>query len=123
MILRERCAPCIAFDLPPRAPHPTYAWWRVSQVKAAALFSDERFAGARPDTIKRSGWTRMSATKKEICAQFLRSRSVVTRADGGAATARTGVQWMLTVGTMVRVSTSCSSKRGKHQCIAKRWQL
>ena len=101
MFLRERCAPCIEFDLPPHAPLPTCAGWRVSQVKAAALFSDERFAGARPDAIKRSGWTRMSATKKEICAQLLRSRSVVTRADGGAATARTGVQWMLTVGTTV----------------------
>ena len=41
----------------------------------------------------------MSAEKKRITAQLLRSRSVVTRADGGAATARTGVKWMLTVGT------------------------
>ena len=69
------------------------------QVTAASLLVAERFAGARPDAIKRQGWTRMTAEKKRITAQLLRSRSVVTRADGGAATARTGVKWMLTVGT------------------------
>lgn len=43
----------------------------------------------------------MSAQKKRITAELLRSRSVVKRADGGAATARSGVKWMLTVGTTV----------------------
>lgn len=43
----------------------------------------------------------MSATKCNITATLLRSRSVVKRADGGAATARSGLKWMLTVGKTV----------------------
>ena len=43
----------------------------------------------------------MSSRKCEIAANLLRSRSVVKQADGGAATSRTGVKWMLTVGTTV----------------------
>ena len=43
----------------------------------------------------------MSETKCKIASTLLRSRSVVKRADGGAATSRTGLKWMLMVGTTV----------------------
>ena len=87
---------CFAFEM-------RHFWtiFALSQVKAASLFSAERYAGALPDPWKRPGWTRMSSRKCEIAANLLRSRSVVKRPDGGAATSRTGVKWMLTVGTTV----------------------
>ena len=71
------------------------------EVKNAALLAAERFAGARPDPDIRSGWTRLGFLRSQITAQFLRSRSVVTRADGGAATSKTGAVWMLKFGTTI----------------------
>ena len=68
------------------------------ELKKASLLAAERYAGARPDAVRRSGWTRTSTTTEVITSGFLRSRAVVTRADGGAATARKGVVWMLKFG-------------------------
>ena len=73
----------------------------LHEVKTAAHLVAMRHAGARPDAIARTGWTRMSVLRAVITAEMLRSRSTVTRCDGGAATARTGRQWMLKAGTTV----------------------
>ena len=68
------------------------------EAATAASLADDKFPGARRDAILRSGWTRTSVKRNELTAHFLRSRSVVTVADGGAKTAKTKVRWMLTEG-------------------------
>ena len=60
--------------------------------KNAAALCTDKFPDARCDPIRRTGWTRISVERSEIEARFLRDKSVVTTADGGSRTAKTGVQ-------------------------------
>jgi hypothetical protein len=70
----------------------------VAEVQAAADHGADLFPGAAVPKRTLAGWTRMPLQKKEITAAFLRCPSVVRRADGGKATAKKGVKWLLTVG-------------------------
>ena len=58
------------------------------EVQAAADHAADRYAGARPESTRRINFTRMPDINGQITADFLRAPSVVTRADGGASTAR-----------------------------------
>ena len=90
---------------------------KPGELTAASMLIAERFAGARPDEDRRPGWTRWSVAKNEIVSQELRSRSTVTRADGGAATAKTGVVWMLKVGvTILRKRINERLKKVRRRC-------
>ena len=84
-----------------RVEHSSSLVCRIGEVNTAAHLAASRYAGARRDAIVRTGWTRTAVMKAIITAEMLRSRSTVTRCDGGAATARTGRQWMLKAGTTV----------------------
>jgi hypothetical protein len=67
--------------------------------RQASGLGQDRFPGARADQIQHEElWTRTTAQRNDITAKFIRDKSVVAMADGGASTARAGVKWMLKEG-------------------------